>query len=177
MVAVADLISPDAATFASLPLPLAQRVFLALPPDARGRACCVCRAWRDVLAEPALWTRLDLSFVPELASFEIAGPRRPRFLALLRGAAGRARGKLQELKLSKQYVLRDDLLPVLTANAGSLRELCLCSMCADNGEEDPTIETVVAAAPLLQVLVSEEVHGEWQNATHFLRGEPQFARL
>ena len=47
--AVADQISPDAVTFASLPLPLARLVFLALPADARGRASCVCRAWRDVL--------------------------------------------------------------------------------------------------------------------------------
>jgi len=61
--AAALRISRDAATFASLPLPLAQRIFLALPADARGRASCVCRAWRDALAEPALWTRLDMSLV------------------------------------------------------------------------------------------------------------------
>jgi hypothetical protein len=61
--AVADRISPDAATFASLSLPLACRIFLALPADARGRASCVCRAWRDALAEPSLWTRLDMSFM------------------------------------------------------------------------------------------------------------------
>ena len=42
--AVAHRSGPDAATFASLPLPLAQRVFLALPLDARALASCVCRA-------------------------------------------------------------------------------------------------------------------------------------
>ena len=68
----------DAATFVALQLPLMRLVFLALPPDARGRACCVCRAWRDALAEPALWTRLDMCLVP------VDGQR---FLAVLRGAA------------------------------------------------------------------------------------------
>ena len=61
--AAAELVAPDRVTFASLPPPLARLVFLALPPDARGRACCVCRAWRNALAEPTLWTRLDMSDV------------------------------------------------------------------------------------------------------------------
>jgi hypothetical protein len=34
----------DALTFASLPLLLSQRIFLTLPVDSRGRACCVSRA-------------------------------------------------------------------------------------------------------------------------------------
>ena len=38
------------------------RVLLrALPADARGRACCVCRRWRDLLADGALWAELDIS--------------------------------------------------------------------------------------------------------------------
>jgi hypothetical protein len=61
--ATADQISPDAVTFASLPLLLACLVFLALPADARGRASCVCRAWRDLLTQPSLWTRLTMSDV------------------------------------------------------------------------------------------------------------------
>ena len=61
--AVARRIGPDAATLASLPLPVAHRIFLELLVDVRGRAACVCRAWRDVLADPSLWTRLDMSDV------------------------------------------------------------------------------------------------------------------
>ena len=91
--AIAVLIGAVAATFASLPLPLAQRVFLALPPDARGRACCVCRAWRDALADPALWTRLDMSNVP-------SNDRSGRFVRMLKGAAGRAGGQLLLLDIS-----------------------------------------------------------------------------
>ena len=106
--AVAELIGADLASFASLPLPLAQRIFLALPADARGRACCVCRAWRDALAEPSLWMRLDMAGV---------GGEPERFAAQLLGAAGRARGELIELEISQRVVMLDDLLPVLTANA------------------------------------------------------------
>jgi hypothetical protein len=103
----------DEATFASLPLPLAHRIFLALPPDARGRACCVCRAWRDALADPSLWTRLDMAGVDALEDENFLHWRQ-RFLAVLRG-----HGQLCQLDLSQQnYVVMDDLLPVLTANAG-----------------------------------------------------------
>jgi hypothetical protein len=77
MDAIAEHISADPATFASLPLLLASLVFLALPPDARGRAACVCRAWRDALAEPSLWTRLDTSDVHGgLQRLHTARPRR-----------------------------------------------------------------------------------------------------
>jgi len=61
--AVAQLIISDEAASASMPLPVAQLAFLALPADARRRACCVCRAWRDALADPSLWSRLDMSVV------------------------------------------------------------------------------------------------------------------
>ena len=164
--AAADLISPDAATLASLPLPLAQRIFLALPVDARGRASCVCRAWRDVLAEPALWTRLDMSDVDV---------EWQRFAAMLQGAAGRARGGLSNLDLSQRHVELEMLLPVLTANAGSLRELHL--KCLGSSVFSVTPEAVVVAAPLLQVLTVEEVSCKWEEAPRLLRAEPPFAAL
>ena len=117
--ALALLIGPVAATFASLPLPLVQRIFLALPPDSRGRACCVCRAWRDVLADPALWTRLDMSFIDH----------KHHYFTVLHG---RARNQLSQLDVSRyRYGLQELLLPLLTANAGSLRELHLQSVVAN----------------------------------------------
>ena len=91
--ALAQLIISDAVTFASLPLPLAHLIFLALPVDARGRASCVCRAWRDVLADPSLWTRLDMSDVPVKSLREMGSVH-----GVLRGAADRARGELRQLK-------------------------------------------------------------------------------
>ena len=175
--AAADDISPDAATFASLPLPLTQRVFLALPPDARGRASCVCRAWRDVLADPSLWTHLDLSGV-----FRAAGllEQQRIVFSVLRGAAGRSRGLPYQMDLSQHRVLQTALLPVLTAYAGSLRELHLHEVHADDSGRVsvvPAVEAVLAAAPLLQVLTAEETRGMWDEARRMLRAEPPFAQL
>jgi hypothetical protein len=142
--AVAMRISPDAATFASLPLPLTRLIFLELPADARGRASCVCRAWRDVLASPALWTRLDMSFVSSDDDWQ-------RCVSMLHGAARRARGQLRQLSLLQQHVVLgtpEVLLPVLTANAGSLLEFHLDH---DIGFDDPwipsypSVEAVIAA--------------------------------
>ena len=147
--AVANRIGPVVATFASLQQPLARLIFLALPSDARGRASCVCRAWRDTLADPSLWFRLDMTVVRV---------EKQRFIPVLHGAAaaGRARSQLRQLDLSQLDVSLDDLLPVLTANTGSLRELHLNSVNTDNfrfetGYERPTVEAAVTAAPLLQV--------------------------
>jgi hypothetical protein len=168
---VAHRISADEATFASLPLPLAHRIFLALHVVARGRASCVCRAWRDALADPTLWTRLDMSLLDEDAQDE-------RFLPIVRGAAGRAQGQLYRLKFTRPDVEQGGLLPVLTANAGSLRELHLCEVDADDtNPHNPTVQAVVAAAPLLQVVAAEEVSCTWEHAPKILRSEPPFALL
>ena len=53
----------DALTVLPLALPhaLAQRIWRSLPCDARLRCREVCPAWRDALAEPRLWTELDLT--------------------------------------------------------------------------------------------------------------------
>jgi hypothetical protein len=173
---VAQLLISDEATFATLPLPVAQRILLALPVDARGRACCVCRAWRDALAEPSLWTRLDMSFAGALKGRY--GAEAARFFAMLHGAAGRAHGQLRQLELSQQHVEWFDLLPVLTANAGSLRKLYLHNVHPHfNSISQPPVEAVMAAAPLLQVLAAEIVTCTWAEAPRMLRAEPPYAVL
>jgi hypothetical protein len=168
--AVANRISRDPATFASLPLPLAQRIFLALPVIARGRASCVCRAWRDTLAEPSLWTRLDMSVVPAEGL---------RLEAVLRGAARRVRGQLRQLNLSQKLVTSEVLLPVLTGNAGSLRELHLHMVSADSGVDlhADTVQGVLAVVPLLQVLKAVTVFCKWEDAPRVLRAEAPYAPL
>ena len=165
--AVADLAISDAVTFASLPLALACCIFVALPPDARGRAACVCRAWRDTLADPSLWTRLEME---RFRAYE-------RYVSVLHGAAARARGQLLYLDLSEQGASWDVLLPVLTANAGSLRELRLFHDFDSDVPRPPTIAEVMAAAPLLQVLTDEDLTCTWEDAPRLLRGEPPFALL
>jgi hypothetical protein len=171
--AVAESISADEAAFASLPPPLACLVFLALPPDARGRACCVCRAWRDALADPSLWTRLDLSFVRS-TEYKRYDAERQRYSVVLHGAAARARGQLRQLSLSPDFSELDVLLPVLTSNAGSLRELDLPFV---DTESTSDVDAVMAAAPLLQLLKSEHVWCKWEDASRVLRAEPPFAPL
>jgi len=95
-------------------------------------------------------------------------------------AARRARGSLRQLDLSQHDVARQLLLLVLTANAGSLRELHLHTVCANNDYFDPmfpTVEAVVAAAPLLQVLLADRVVCTWEDAPRMLRAEPPFSPL
>ena len=178
--AAALRIIPDAATFTSLPLPLARLVFLALPPDDRGRASCVCRAWREALAETSLWTRLVMPAVSDA----VTEAEWQHFLAVLRGAAGRARGHLRVLDLGGECVNWDVLLPVLTANADSLRELHLghdvrLSDVGVHMHEYPLLDAaaIVAAAPLLQVLTVEDLACSWEEAPRVLRAEPPFAPL
>ena len=172
--AVESLLIADEATFASLPLLLAHCIFLALPVDARGRACCVCRAWRDALADPSLWTRLDVNTRRSVDDLDCECPR---FVSVLRGAAGRARGELCLLYLSQQHFTLDVLLPVLTANAGSLRELRLGKDAGYSTVSTRTVKAVVAAAPQLQVVTAEDVSCTWEDAPRMLRAEPPFAPL
>ena len=167
----------DAIAFAPLPPLLARLIFLALPVDARGRACCVCRAWRDALADPSLWTRLDLSGSCGVAREEFDW--RP----LLRGAAARARGLLYRLDLSKDYCPTEILLPLLAANAGSLRELRELRVRSFPTTDDPltavapTVDALVAVAPLLQVVEADEMGCTWEQAPRVMRSQPPYTLL
>jgi hypothetical protein len=100
------------------PALLAQRILALLPADARARCATVCREWRAALADPSLWTRLDLS--------DTSGVRCTVRDGALRGASARAGGALQTLDLHRAgpfYCSREALLEVAAANAGSLRTL------------------------------------------------------
>jgi hypothetical protein len=168
--AVAMRISPDAATFASLPLSLAHRIFLALPVDARLCASYVCRAWRDTLAEPSLWTRLSMSGMHV--------ERRRFFDRMLRSLARRERDQICQLDLSQEDFKESVPLPLLTANAGSLRELHLHSIHPNwSDTTKATFGVVVKAAPLLQVLKVENVRCLLKDALKMLRAEPPYAPL
>ena len=130
-----------------LPLPLAHRIFLLLPVDVRARCSCVCRGWRDALAEPALWTRLDLSRHDR---------GRSDADVLLRGASGRARGQVTYLNVSNGHlrISPQALLQVVSANARCLRELRVDVVESLHDEQDTTltVEALSRAAPQLQVL-------------------------
>ncbi len=105
---------------------------------------------------------------------------RQRFESVLRGASGRALGRLSLLDLSQHHVRWRVLLPVLAANVGSLRELYLFAARAlnfDASSTAPIVEAVVAAAPQLQALTAEVMSCAWEDAPRVLRSEPPFAQL
>lgn len=101
---------------APLPLALAQHIFALLPPDSRARAACVARAWRDTIANPAVWSRLELS--DDVA----AGASVEELYEALDNASSRAAGQLYRLAVWNN-VIPDMLLDVINRNADSLREL------------------------------------------------------
>ena len=154
----------------SLPHAVALRIFAAVPADARARAGLVSRAWRDAIAEPTVWTRLDLS--PR------SGVLQPVTDALLRGAAARARGQLTTLRLEEcdaEAVSVAVVLEVLEANTGSLHELVY--KCAGNIVNPvEVIEDIVQAAPHLQSFETE-AGLSLEDAIRMLRNEPPFEAL
>ena len=99
----------------ALPLPLARRIWGALPCDVRLRCREVCPAWRDALAEPPLWTELNLTS-------GVAARVTP---ALLLAAAARAGGRLERLCVTYNHGLHSALLAVVEANADTMRLLRL----------------------------------------------------
>ena len=158
---------PRSSALAPLPQALVHRIFALLPADSRARAACVAPAWRDALAEPALWTRLDLSRQSGVA-VEVTD-------AVLCGAARRAQGQLSRLDLSDRFNLETPaLLETLAANAGSMRELRVdpaywdFSISLDTNLA--TFEALVAAAPHLRTL-DADVHVSWEDAPRVLRAE------
>ena len=162
---------------APLPLPLAPRVFLLLPVNDRARCACVCKAWRDTLADPSLWTHLDLV---GLMVAGLDGGCGCLEGSLLHGAARRAQGQLRSLDVSgPQHVLLNDLLNVLRANAHSLRELCLrvedddevLESSEDDADKPTTLEQIVAAAPHLHTLTAD-AEAAWNHAPRLMHASP-----
>ena len=142
-----DLVAPMLGIFA-LPLSVAQHIFALLPVDTRARAALVCRAWRDALADPCRWTRLDLSLT--------SGVTCALDDETFRVIAARARGQLDTVLLNQRDENVSDrvLLEVVVKNAGTLRELdCVCgSAYSFRVLHVNTVEQVARAAPQLRVL-------------------------
>jgi hypothetical protein len=160
----------------SLPTPLSHRIFLLLEVDERARASCVSPDWRDLLDDPALWTRLDLVALQE-RSYERSSQRFAD--AVLPGAARRARGQLHRLEVASLNFasLSVPLLEVLAANAGCLRELQVSNVFSSGvaGSLDffnRALERFTAAAPLLGLLEIKMAHVGWEVASHLMRAGP-----
>jgi hypothetical protein len=98
--------------------------------------------------------------------------------AFFRGAAARAGGRLEALDVSQcGGVSPAALLAVVTANAGTLRELRVCSDWALGMPEAREVEALLRAAPQLLTFTTSV---RWVYAVHarqMLRGLPPFERL
>ena len=153
--------------FLDLPRALAMHVFSFVPADARARAALVCRAWRDVIADASLWTVLDLS--------PTSGVAQPVADATLRGAAALARGGLTVLCLDDCVELSEEArLEVVTANAGSLRELSCVSVADISGA---TVLELACAAPQLMAFNVDVYDASVAEATRMLRNEAPFGAV
>jgi hypothetical protein len=105
-----------------LPHAVVLRIFAFVPVHTRLRSREVCRAWRAVLEERSLWTRLDL----RVACVGTVGMRDQRraYGSLLRAALARAPGELVALDAADNaIILAADVIYAAAANAGALREL------------------------------------------------------
>lgn len=159
-------VGAGASPLATLPLALAQQVFLLLDVQERARAACVCRSWRDVLADPALWSRLVFS---HYMGCEPASDR------LLLGASARAGGKLSFLDVSRPMTsfTPQVLLSVLAAHADHLRELRVPPLNATpRSRTNPSVEELLRAVPLLDVLDASHLECDVQQALTWLRAGP-----
>jgi hypothetical protein len=159
--------------FAVLPLAVARHILALLPADARARAAAVCSAWNTLLADPSLWTRLDVSRGSGVTT-------RCGGNALLRCAAARAGGRLQALHMRTPVATPDaaTLLAVITANAGTLTELQLTEL--TDMLEAHALRALLAAAPALTDVYADAVSGprDAEDARfQLLRREPPFAAL
>ena len=156
--------------FRALPPAVVLRVFALMPADARARAALVCRAWRDAIAEPSLWTRLDLS--------PASGVTVNVTDAVLRGAAARARGQLTIMAMSGyNSTTRGALLEVLALNAGSLRELhWLTEQDDDAYLSFDNVQQLLHAAPHLDV-VHADVGASFAHSVRMLRNEAPYQAL
>ena len=151
--------------FQHLPDAVVRHILSYVPADARARASLVCRAWRDTVADARLWTVLDLSHA--------SGVVQPVSNATPRGAAALARGRLTVLCLDDCYAVTDEArLEVVTANAGSLRELSCFSgilTCAH-------VRQLAHAAPQL-VSLTVDVEAGVAEGTRMLRYDAPFGAL
>ena len=167
--ATADAEPCDALAVLPLALPhaLAQRIWRSLPCDVRLRCREVCPTWRDALAEPRLWTELDLT-----ATSGVVARLTP---ALLLAAAARAGGQLERLLvIYSEPQFHAALLLVFAANMDTLRRLRLeCAPPLEHNLLYAKSAELLRAVPR-QCIVEADVAVRYEDAGQMLRNEPPF---
>ena len=170
------ILAEEPPTFASLPHEVAKLIFARLPLDERLRAREVSPAWREVLLDVRLWTRINLGVgcgVPPRYLTE-----RLRALALLRAACVRAKDGLHSVGLSgvtfghrgETFALQW-LDSASAADKASLRDL----VAPPAFLRAERVTALCRALPLCRVRCSVEC--DTAEALPLLRREPPFALL
>ena len=161
----------------ALPPTAVREILRRIPADQRARAACVCRCWRLVVADPALWAVLDLS----TASGVTLRLTPERLLA----AAACAQGRLEVLNVPPDSELLPALNEIAAANAVTLRELRSLTFEDDpedfpdgNGAEQALadLQALLLAAPALQV-VEASMSCRVAMAPRLLCNQPPFGPL
>jgi hypothetical protein len=167
---VASAVARLSPEFSSLPHAVAQLVFKKIPADSRARAALVCRTWRDAIAEPAVWTQIDLSRERGI-TVEVTD-------AVLRGATARARGQLTVLVLGARRFSIDALVEVLTAQQGTLRKLYWFSEAPDYDYlAFDYVEQLLRAVPQLPSFFADVGVTSVVDAARMLRCDSPFQAL
>jgi hypothetical protein len=170
--AAAPVVVVDFCPFGALPLPLALKIFAALPADTRLSCAELCRDWRAMLNERSLWTRLDLS-----ATSGVTHEVTP---ALLRDAVANAGGALQALGVSGDWrplFEAGALRTAVAANAGTLRELRCLRQPGLYDMRVSMLEALLSAAPQLRVCQADVLFISDEEARRALRNEGVFGSL
>jgi hypothetical protein len=154
--------------FEVLPPSLVRAVLLRLTITQRARCACVCRRWRELVAEPELWLRLDFAGF----SSEFRGVYRNVTEAALRDAAARAQGRLETLDAG--HLSLQAALPDVVAQNTSLRELRLSTF--DRADGALILEQLLRTAPAMVVSMNSLECG-YGTARRLLRSEPPWDRL
>ncbi len=157
--------SDDAVGLATLPRAVALHIFSYVPADACARAALVCRAWRDLIAEPCFWTELDLSST----SGVVAKVTRQMLLA----AAARAGGQLERLHVTYATFLPEVLQAVFAANMNTLLRLLRLEQSAT----DPYAQEAVLRAAPPQCVVEADAFEMYESVQPMLRNQPPFQAL
>ena len=164
---VARALPPSASDVLS-PLPrwFAHAVLLLLPVDTRLRCSGVDRAWRALLADMTLFSRLNLSASSGVARFS---------LPLFRAAVANAGGRLCALDVSERGewpVPLQTLQDTLVANATTLKKLRMVS--PDWWVAAIQVMDLLVAAPSLEHLDLNFTTADFEQCSRYLRNEPPY---
>jgi hypothetical protein len=166
---VAAVAEQRTCAFPQLPLAVELRIFSLVPADSRLRCAEVARGWRATVAQPALWSRVDLSAE--------SGVAQPASAGLLQAAVARAGGALTVLDVSGSRVGVEDLCTALRA-AGSVEEVhaAIKGGRASVTKSLTTMSTYLAAAPRLRDLFCD-LSLDMNEVSTFVAANEEFALL